>query len=261
MIKRWIWILRAHDYCSIVALLGGHLKKKWRLEFAGAVSVLLMMALGVLLPAIASELVGLYNDFLGMAFMYTSIAVLVIMLMILADSEMTVSRMVYEIRYSARLLKFMVSCYRSIQLEYNQFVTLRFGKRDQTFMEYDHTVISTIFFKIFSMYFYTMNEKMKNPEPYLIDMQEMHDLYASRSFNDFYSALFFKPSTTVGNTPYKQVLVDILDGVLTELYSKPWFVDYYNDKIILEMIKHILENWYGNIVSYRSYQPLDPPPY
>lgn len=254
MIKRWM--VRAHDYCSIVVLLGGHLKKKWRLEFAGAASVFFMMFLGVLLPAIASKLVGFYDDFLGIAFMYTSIAVLVIMLMILADSKMTVSRMLYEIRYFARLLKFMVSCYRNIQLEYNRFVTLRFGKRDQTFMEYDHIVISTIFFKIFSMYFCTMDEKMKNPEPYLIDIQEMHDLYTSRSFNDFYSTLFFRPSTIVDNTPYEQVLVDLLDDILTKLYSKPWFVDYYNDKIILEMIKHILANWYRNIVSYRSCQPF-----
>ena len=255
MIKSWI--LRAHDYGSILLMLGGHLKKKWRLEFAGAVSVFLMMVLGVLLPAITSKLFGLYDNFLEMAFIYTSIAIIAIAIMILSESKMSFSRMVYEVRYSIRLLKFMVFCDRNIQLEYSKFISSTFGDRDRTYMEYDHTVVSTIFFKIFSMYFCTIDEKMKNPEPFLIDMQEMHDLYNSRSFNDFYSALFFRPSMTVKDTPYEQVLVDILDGVLTKLYSKPWFVDYYNDDIIFGMVKHILENWYRNIVQYVSCQPID----
>lgn len=255
MISRWIY--RTHDYHLILKLLVGYLKKKWRLEFAGVVSVLLMMLLGVLLPAIASELCGLYDNFFRIAFIYTSIAIVFITVMIIADSKLTMAWIVYEAKYSGRLLQFMLSCYHNMQSEYDNFIKENFESRDQLLINYDHTVIRTIFFKIFSMYFYTMNKKMKNPEPYLIDMQEMHDLYTSRSFNDFYSKLFFSPTPIVGNTPYEQVIVDILDGVLTKLYSKPWFVDYYNDEFILGMIKYILANWYKNIVPYGSCQPID----
>jgi hypothetical protein len=237
-------------------MLCGHLQKKWRLEFAGAVSVLLMMVLGILLPAITSTLVGFYDNFFEIAFMYTSVATLVIIMMIFANADITVSRMIYEARYSIRLLKFIVFCYHNIQHEYKRFVLTNFVDRDDSFTEYDHTIVSTIFFKIFSMYFHTMDEKMKNPEPYLIDMQEMKDLYKSKSFNDFYSSLFFNPTMTDRDTPYEQVLVDILDGVLTKLYSKPWFVDYYNDEIVFGMVKYILSHWYGNIVTFRSCQPI-----
>lgn len=255
MIKNWIF--RVHDYGLILLMLGEHLKKKWRLEVAGIVSVFLMVILGGLLPAITSTLFGLYDNFLEIAFIYISITVLATIIRILTASKMTFSRMVYEVRYSIRMLKFMLSCYHNIQLEYSKFISSTLGDRDRTYMEYDHTVVSTIFFKILSMYFYTMAEKMKNPEPYVIDMQEMHDLYYSRSFNDFYSTLFFRPSLTVKGTPYEQVLADILDGVLTQLYSKPWFVDYYNDEIIYGIVKRILENWYENIIPYGSCQPID----
>lgn len=250
------WILKAHDYGSILVLLCGHLKKKWRLEFAGLVSVLLMMVLGVVLPAITSVLFGFHDDFAEVAFTYTSIAILVVGVMIVANSDVTFSRMVYEVRYSFRLLRFMVFCYRNTLHEHKRYVLTKIGDRDATAMGYDHTVVSTIFLKIFGMYFHTIDEKMKNPEPYLIDVQEMSDLYRSKSFDDFYSTLFFQPVMTVRDTPYEQVLVDIFDGVLTKLYSKPWFVDYYNDEIVFGMVKHILANWYGNIVPFGSCQPI-----
>lgn len=252
------WIVLAHDYASIVLLLIGHLKKKWNLECISVISTLFMIALGALLPAITSSLFGFSGDYAEMVFTYTTIAVLCIGCLIVIKSGMTVSRMIYESKYSYRLLRFMLSCFNNIQYEYKRYSLSKEEKRDSAAIAYDRTVVSTIFFKIFAMYFNNMDEKMKNPEPYLIDIEEMSDLYKNKSFNDIYSTLFFQPVMTVKSSPYEQVLVDILDGVLTKLYNKPWFVDYYNDEIVFGMVKHILANWYGNIVSFESYQPIDP---
>ena len=250
------WLLRIQDYFSIMVLFLGHLRKKWRIECAGIISVFLMMVLGVLLPAITSALFGFHGDFVEVAFTYSSFATILIAILVIVNADLTTSRIIYEARYSYRLWRFMFSCYHNIVREYLKFAKANGIPRESIIMEHDRTIVSTIFLRIFTMYFYNMDVKMKNPEPYLIDIKEMSDLYNAKSFNDIYSKIFFQPELKNGNAPYAQVVIDILDDVLTKLYSKPWFVDYYNEKIVFNMVQHILTNWYGNIVPFRSCQPL-----
>ena len=247
------WFLRAWDHIAILNMLLRHLRQKWRLEVAGVTSVLLMMVLGVLLPAIASMLYGLHGNFADIAFIYASIASLGIAILIYKNSNLTLSRIFYEIRYSIRLFVFMLSCYKNIVREYRLYA-LSNHTSSTNFM--DMTVVSAIFFRIFGLYFYNMDKKMKNSEPHLIDVEEMKAMFSFKTFNysDFYSEVFFKPVMKDRETPYEQVVVDIFDTVLTNLYQKTWFTEYYSSDHLFSMIRHVLDSWYGKMVYHETIQ-------
>jgi hypothetical protein len=121
----------------------------------------------------------------------------------------------------------------------------------------DLTVVGMIYFRIFSLYFHNMDVKMKSAEPHLIDVDEMRSIFSLKNLTDedLYTEVFFKPIMTDDKTPYQRVLIDIFDTVLTELYQKTWFVDYYSDMYLFAMVKHVLDNWYGKMVYYEITRP------
>lgn len=248
-------LIKIHDYLSIIFLLGYHLRKKWRLETSGIISILFMMFLGLLLSTITSIMYNYELEVVGVLITYVFMTVGALSVLITAKSNLTFSRLLYESKYFVRLFNFMRKCYQNLIKQYKIFLELNAEfKRTRINISYDLTVIRTIFLKIFKMYFDSMYAKQKNSEPYLIDTQEMKNLYTSKEFNDFYSTLFFNPSCTGVNTPYEQVLIHILDEVMTTLYKKSWFVDYYDEKTVFQLVKYILSNWYESIVEYSMLQ-------
>jgi hypothetical protein len=225
---------------------------------AGITSIFMMIILGVILPAIASKLYDQSGSFFEYAMMYMGVAILGIVYLIYTHSNVSLSRISYEISYTKRLWHFMRNCYSNIVKEYKLFIEENHnGEYRSSNQYYDLTVVSAIFFNIFEMYFKVMDDKSKNSEPYLIDAEEMTALYSDKNFEEFYSKLFFKPTLYEEYTPYDTVLVDILDKVLKELYSKSYFVSYYNDRYIVDLVKRILSSWYNSVVDYSLTGPLD----
>lgn len=246
-------LVRILDYLNIVGLLLSHIKKKWRLELSGFISGVFVIILGFLLPNVISLLYGESLDFTNASITYISMTIfgLIIMITMSSKSKMTFSRLLYEIRYNFRLLRFMVECYHNIIDKYRDFLRMHAEiKRTSKEKYHDLTIVGTIFFKIFKMYFETMDSKNKNSEPYLIDTQEMKNLYTSKDFNDFYSNLFFADICKDTKNSFEKVLIYILDEVLTALYKKSWFVEYYDERTVFQLVKYILTNWYDHIVKY-----------
>lgn len=251
-------LIKVKDYFSIFYLLLYHLRLKWRLEIDGVVSVFFMMALGLLLSTITSIMYGYPLDFFSVLVTYISLTVGGIAVLINFRSNLTFSRLIYEYKYFVRVLRFMIKCYENLLEQYKEFLALHADFKERYHkLSYDLTVVSTIFFQIFKLYFETMDKKQKNSESYLIDTQEMKNLYTSKEFNDFYSTLFFEPTCQDDNTPYEQVLIHILDEVMTTLYKKPGSVDYYDEYTVFQLVKYILSHWYGNVIEYSLDQKVN----
>lgn len=243
-------LIKIKNYGRILLLLLFHVKQKWKICPKKILSIFLIMIAGILLPFIASNLYGLSIDYFTI--ISTSISMGICGLIILViSSNIPISRVLYELRYFKRMLNFMLECYQNLIHEYKTFLKTHTIYNRSNKKSKDLTVISIIFFKIFTLYFDTMNKKNKNSEPYLIDTQEMENLYCSKNFNNFYSTLFFDPSCNISNTSYDAILLQILEEVMTTLYQKSWFIEYYDEYTVFQLIKYMLTHWYGNIVQYK----------
>lgn len=238
------------DYTSIVLLLLSHVQQKWKIYPKKLLSIVSMIILGILLQVLVSFLFGPSIDPISIE--VTSISMIICGIMILViNSDLPISRIMYECKYFKRMLTFMIECYQNLLQEYKSFLKIHnLDDKRNSKSSKDLTVISIIFFQIFKIYFNHMNENQKSSEPYLINTQEMENLYHSKDFNNFYSSLFFNTKGKNSTTSYEQILVHILEEVMTELYQKSWFVDYYDEYTVFQLIKHILTHWYGNVVQY-----------
>lgn len=242
--------IRIRDYTSIVLLVLTHVKQKWKICPRKVLYILGIMILGIVLPFITSELLN--DDIDNFTSIVTSVSMGLCGIGILViNSETPISRVIYELRYFKRMLTFMLECYQNLIQEYKIFLKIHklYDQRSSKASK-DLTVLGIIFFKIFQMYFDAMDAKQKSSEPFLIDTQEMENLYHSKNFNNFYSTLFFDAECRNYNTSYEQILIHILEEVMTALYQKSWFIEYYDEYTVFQLIKHILTHWYGNIVQY-----------
>lgn len=239
------------DYIAIVGLLLSHIKKSRRIELSGFISGIFIVVLGFLLPNIVALLYGESLDITNGSITYISMTIFGLIILMTANSKLTFSRFIYEIKYNFRLLRFMIECYNKLLQRYRDFLKIHPEiKRSKKEKYHDLTIVSTIFFKIFRMYFEAMEIKNKSSEPYLIDTQEMKNLYTSKDFNDFYSSLFFNNICKDTKNSFEKVLIYILDEVLTTLYKKSWFVEYYDERTVFQLVKYILTHWYDSIVQY-----------
>ena len=247
------WYLELKNISVIIELLYKHLKQKWNVEIRGIMVSLLMILLSLFLPFIASNLYKLQYDSVDWMIIYSIIAVFNVSMIVFLNSGLNISRILYEIKYTYRLSKFLFICYRNILKEHNDLIK-KSGRciGNDNSNEHDIIITNIIFKRIFGLYFDNMAEKMKNSEPYLIDIKEMHDLYTSKEFKEFYSSIFFSKKSSIHSTSYEKVLIHIIDDVLTELYQRKWFVEYYDDNTINIMVNFILSNWYFSFISYTS---------
>ena len=250
------YMIKLQDYLAMGILILKHLHHRWKVESSAIISIIGVLLLSLFFPFMITiienySLDGLYE----VSMTYGIIMIIGISCIVLSKSNLTFSKFIYENKYCFRLYRFMLESYNGIIREYEKFLLIyKIKERDYNHRSYDLIVISTIFLKIFEMYFDNMKHKCQSSEPYLIDIQEMKNLYHTKEFNDFYASLFFKTKNSSFNTPYEQVLLRILDEVMSTLYKKPWFVDYYDEYTIFKMVKYILSNWYNKIIQYNINQ-------
>lgn len=250
------YLIKLQDYFSIILLILKYLRQKWRVETSAVIATIFIMFLSLLFPFIIAFIENhSLEDLYKISITYSLFMIIGLVIIMAFKSNLTLSRLIYENKYCFRLCRFMFECYTNISNRYDEFLrTHQMSQRKFIYRSYDLTIVSTIFFKIFEMYFETMIKKHKSSEPYLIDTQEIKELYTSQKFNDFYSVVFFEANQSNKSTPYEQVLLHILDEVMNTLYKKSWFVDYYDEQTVFQMVKYILSNWYNDIVHYNVYR-------
>lgn len=244
-------MLKAKDYLTIFFLFAMHLKHKWSIDNFKLFVLMDILLLSIITPVLLSMLKGYYDPSLfRMALLYNIIISWTLIGMFILKADIKISRVIYEIEYAIRLLRFMLVGYKQANEEYKTFLGVYSIKsRSNIEVLYDLNVISNIFINIFKIYFANIERSNINSEPYLVDTKEMKNLYTSKEFNEFYTRIFFK-SYSKSHKPYEYLVIYILDHVLTELYKKPWFVKYYDEFILFKFIEYMLNHLYTSITNY-----------
>lgn len=236
---------------SIVFLWIIHLKHKWKIDDVKLFVAMDIFLLSMIIPLLLSAILGSYDiSTFKISLLYGMAVNCTIILLYLIKENISFSRIIYEIKYSMKIIKFLLVTYSKFVNEHTKFLAKNnIARKTYEQKARSNTVLNLVFVTIFRLYFKNMDIKHKNSEPYLIDMREMSELYHSREFNEFYTKIFFKTSDKLYK-PYEYILIYLLDNVLSELYQKPWFIEYYDEFVLFKFIEHLLSYWYENIITF-----------
>ena len=245
----YLWI-KGKDYIMMTGLVLFHLKNKWNITNFKLFVLFDIFLLSMIIPVLINSLTDISLCFLlSTSFLYAVILNCMVIVLYIRKSNASFSRIVYEIDYARRLLWFVMLCYHNSVREHRKFLVVHnLLNQGGTTYNYDVIVMSKVFRTIFSLYFRNMEKKEKSSEPYLIDTNEIKDLYTDQNFNELYTKIFFKD--TKNNKPYEYLLIYILDHVLEDLYKKKWFVSYYDEFLLFTFINYILREWYDQIILF-----------
>lgn len=245
----YLWI-KCKDYIMITGLVLLHLKQKWNITNFKMFVLFDIFLLSIIIPVALNSITDISIYFLlSTSVLYAVILNCMIIVLYIIKSNTSFSRVVYEIDYARRLLWFVMLCYHNSVREHKKFLVVNnLLNQGGTTYNYDVIVMSKVFRTIFSLYFRNMEEKEKSSNPYLIDTEEIKNLYADKDFNELYTKIFFK--NTKNNKPYEYLLIYILDHVLDDLYKKKWFVAYYDEFMLFTFINYLLREWYDQIIQF-----------
>lgn len=235
-------IFKIKDYTHMLILILQHLYQKNNIPTIKLLSLVDIIMLSFIINILFLEHTSVINT-IFISTIYAIIVILFLYFMLIVKSNLYISKIIYEFKYAKSLFNFMKKCYNNIFVHYAFFLTSHNIKRQKHHKEYDLVLINIIFFTIFKLYFAAMHKKNKTSEPYLIDIHEMTALYNEKHFDNFYTNIFFNKAS------YNELIIQILDEVVSELYRNKWFIDYYTEETVFALIQYLLTNWYKNLVN------------
>jgi hypothetical protein len=156
-----------------------------------------------------------------------------------------------EIRYTTKTFNFILSSYNKIIDRYGLFIPKYkyFFAPIRRIEELDLIVANLVLIKIYELYFKNIDKYGPSTVRY-IPATVVSDLINNKEFREFYSVLFFDPKLKGKKTHYDALVVNVLDAVVTELYTKDWFTEYYDPEKIDMIIANILEQWSYLAIQY-----------
>jgi hypothetical protein len=156
-----------------------------------------------------------------------------------------------EVSYSTKTIQFILSSYNKIMDRCMLFMPKYkyFFQPVRKIEELDLIVANLILIKIYELYFKNVDKYGPSTVRY-IPATVVSDLLNHKKFREFYSVLFFDPKLKGKKTHYDALVVNVLDAVVSELYTKDWFTDYYDPEKIDMIISNILEQWSYLAIQY-----------
>ena len=156
-----------------------------------------------------------------------------------------------EVSYGTKTIQFILSSYDKIMDRCMLFIPKYkyFFQPVRKIEELDLIVANLILIKIYELYFKNVDKYGPSTVRY-IPATVVSDLLNHKKFREFYSVLFFDPKLKGKKTHYDALVVNVLDAVVSELYTKDWFTDYYDPKKIDMIISNILEQWSYLAIQY-----------
>jgi hypothetical protein len=156
-----------------------------------------------------------------------------------------------EVSYGTKTINFILSSYNKIMDRCVLFMPKYkyFFEPVRRIEELDLIVANLILLKIYELYFNNVDKYGPSTVRY-IPATVVSNLMDNKEFREFYSVLFFDPKLKGKKTHYDALVVNVLDGVVNELYTKDWFADYYDPEKIDMIINNILEQWSYLAIQY-----------
>ena len=224
-----------------------HINHRWGITINKTIYVSLIISILLAVPIISNNL---YDDsikdtdsmlMIGISFLVELVAFILIYC---SFKKEKVEHIVKEVSYDAKTFEFILGSYNNIIGRCALFMPQYkyFFKPIRRIEELDLIVANLILLNIYQLYFQNIDKYGPSTVRY-IPATVVDDLIHNKEFKEFYSVLFFDPKLKGNKTHYEALTVSILDAVMTELYTKEWFAEYYDPDKIDIIVNNILEQW------------------
>ena len=245
--------LRIRSNLELLKIFFNHINNRWKLTKDKIVSfsVVIMVLLSV--PIISNYLYSpdTREEALMIIVFCFILELIVFLLMYCSFNKAKIEEVGKEIGYITKTFKFILSSYNKIIDRYGLFIPKYkyFFTPIRRIEELDLIVANLVLIKIYELYFKNIDKYGPSTVRY-IPATVVSDLINNKEFREFYSVLFFDPKLKGKKTHYDALVVNVLDAVVTELYTKDWFTEYYDPDKIDAIIANILEQWSYLAIQY-----------
>ena len=231
-----------------------HINHRWDITIDKIIYALLIISILLAVPIISNNLYAdSIKDTNSMLMIVISFLVeLVVFILIYCSfKKEKVEHIGKEVSYDEKTFEFILGSYNNIIGRCSLLIPhyKYFFEPIRRIEELDLIVANLILLKIYQLYFQNIDKYGPSTVRY-IPATVVDNLIHNKEFKEFYSVLFFDPKLKGKKTHYEALTVSILDAVMTELYTKEWFVEYYDPDKIDIIVNNILEQWSYLAINY-----------
>lgn len=120
--------------------------------------------------------------------------------------------------------------------------------------KYDYILVNVIYMEIFKMYFSNLNKSINDKKFLYINTQILVDLESDHQINNFYGKIFFNyDNNKNGVENFNKIQIHLMNKVVDVLHNKKWFIDYYKNANMFELLSYTMQTWWKNIVEYSKF--------